>query len=347
MVLLGDVKFQAKMTTFSGLGLSLSIVFGCLLLALVAELYYLLWWKKRITDREIEDEYRNFAKELLHLVCWKRPSSLHSTINDRKEIGDPDANDGHEPVDLELGSSKDVLLKANNGEEGVESELMRLHNLAGPPRFLFTIKEETKEDLESEDGKSRGSRKGSRTRSLSDLILSVDTPFLTPLASPRLKSSPLDPLDSYKHHGFNPLFESSTGATELNRFRSSPPPKFKFLRDAEEKLYRRLMEEAEKRASQNSASAPDSGAKTSLHSATQTSPTSATLAEEKVDGSFFTFLVGKNKDREILHQNYHQKPQYPSSSSQVLPLASSPTTFRPLDKETHCAIDPHKSLRSC
>ncbi|MED6107835.1 hypothetical protein PIB30_017917 [Stylosanthes scabra] len=28
-----------------------------------------------------------------------------------------------------------------------------------------------------------------------------------------------------------------------NRFRSSPPPKFKFMRDAKEKLYRRLVEE--------------------------------------------------------------------------------------------------------
>ncbi|KAH7542472.1 uncharacterized protein LOC107411112 [Ziziphus jujuba] len=317
------------MTSFSGLGLSLSIVFGCLLLALVAELYYLLWWKKkRITDREIEDEYRNFAKELFHSVCWKRPSPVHT--NETKEIRDhhPDAIiNGHEP-DLELGgSTKDLLLKTN-GEEGVESELMRLHNLAGPPRFLFTIKEETKEDLESEDGKSRGdrSRKGSRTRSLSDLIVAVDTPFLTPLASPPLKSSPLNPLDSYKHHGFNPLFESTT--TEAERFKSSPPPKFKFLRDAEEKLYRRLMEEAEKRASQNCGSAAqDSMAKT------QAPFNSTTVAEDQKDGSFLTFIVGKNKERELNHHHHH-RPQYSSSSSQVLPLASSPTAFRPLDKKS-------------
>ncbi|KAJ1404099.1 hypothetical protein SESBI_26836 [Sesbania bispinosa] len=58
---------------------------------------------------------------------------------------------------------------------------MRLHNLVGPPRFLFMIKEETKEDLESKDGKSRGyrSRKGSRPRSLSDLILAIETPFVS------------------------------------------------------------------------------------------------------------------------------------------------------------------------
>lgn len=288
------------MTSFSGLGIGLSLVFGCLLLALVAELYYLLWWrKKRISSTEIEDDYSKYAREFFQFICWKRPSSLQT--NDTQEsVIDPDAN-CHEP-DLEMGSSKDFLLKTC-GEEGVESELMRLHNLQGPPRFLFTIKEETREDLESEDGKSRGdrSRKGSRTRSLSDLVAVVDGPFLVPLASPALKSPPLNALDSYNHQGFNPLFESSAEA-EMNRLRSSPPPSFKFLRDAEDKLYRRLREEAEKKALLNCGSVQDSGVKPS--------PFSTVVTEE-------------------LH---HNLPQYPSSSSKVLPLASSPTTFRPLDK---------------
>ncbi|TYJ41944.1 hypothetical protein E1A91_A03G054900v1 [Gossypium mustelinum] len=167
---------------------------------------------------------------------------------------------------------------------------MRLHNLAGPPRFLFTINEETKEDLDSEDGRSKGekSRKGSRTRSLSDLMLTIDTP----LASP----PPLNPLDSYHHQGFNPLFESSTdGGGELNKLRpsssSSPPPKFKFLRDAEEKLLRKLMVlEAEKRVHRNG-------------------------------GEPLQYL-----------------PQYPSTSSQILPLPSSPSSFRPLDKKDKYAF---------
>ncbi|XP_047942517.1 uncharacterized protein LOC125189268 [Salvia hispanica] len=102
---------------------------------------------------------------------------------------------------------------------------MRVHNLCGPPQFIFTIKEESKEDLElSEDGRSR---KGSRTRSLSDLFVDGAAP-----------------LDCYRHHGnINPLFESLPEA-ELRRLRSSPPPKFKFLRDAEDKL---LQEKAERR----------------------------------------------------------------------------------------------------
>ena len=56
-------------------------------------------------------------------------------------------------------TQKDPPLKGF-GEESIDLELMRLHNLCGPPRFLFTINEETSLDMESEG------RKGSRTVSL-------------------------------------------------------------------------------------------------------------------------------------------------------------------------------------
>ncbi|KAL7204598.1 hypothetical protein ACSBR2_017636 [Camellia fascicularis] len=93
----------------------------------------------------------------------------------------------------------------------------------------------------------------------------------------------------------------------MNRLRSSPPPKFKFLRDAEEKLMRRLMEEAEKRSFK----------------------IQEFVATEKRDGSFIRIIVGgKNREREL----NQQVPQSHSNASQVLPLASSPsTTFRSLD----------------
>ncbi|KAA8534225.1 hypothetical protein F0562_031582 [Nyssa sinensis] len=215
---------------------------------LVAELYYLLWWKKRITNREIEDDYISPAREFLYMFCWKKPSSLSSTALNPQELCSSvriTNTHVHDPqAQLHMHSSMDFLFKPF-GEDGAETELMRLQNLSGPPRFLFTIKEETKEDLESEDGRSRGdkSRKGSRNRSLSDLLLTVETPFLTPLASPPYFTPPLTPMDSsYNQHGFNPLCESSTDA-EFNRIRSSPPPKFKFLKDAEDKLYRRKLME--------------------------------------------------------------------------------------------------------
>ncbi|RVW57018.1 hypothetical protein CK203_070516 [Vitis vinifera] len=137
---------------------------------------------------------------------------------------------------------------------------MRLHNLAGPPRFLFTIKEETKEDLESDDGKSKGE-------------------IFTP--------------------------------TEVQ-----------ILEGSEEKLYRRLMEEAEKSGIKNGGFVQDSGVKAPMNVISSMTP-------EERDGSFIRIIVGKNKEREL----HHHLPQYHSTPSQVLPLDSSPSTFRPFDKE--------------
>lgn len=206
------------MGSFSGLGIGLSFVFGCILMGLVAELYYLLWWKKRLAKSTAATTAAGGGggekiKEFSLLFCWRKPKTFNSESNgSSQELTNPD---------LEIGGSKELGLKC---EEGIEAELMRVHNLCGPPRFLFTIKEESKEDLElSEDGRSR---KGSRTRSLSDVI--IDSPAAAGL-------------DCYGGGGhgisINPLFESA-----------SPPPRFKFLRDAEEKLLRRRMqEEAERR----------------------------------------------------------------------------------------------------
>ncbi|KAF8094818.1 hypothetical protein N665_0352s0026 [Sinapis alba] len=226
------------MKTIIGLGIGLSLVFGFLLLALIAEVYYLLRWKKhkkRVISQESEEEKEEeqqqtgYATELIQLFCFKKPQSLHA--NDGGREGEEVSRN----QDLEHG-----LMKHLEGD-GFEAELMKLHN----QRFLFTIIEETKADLESDDGKSR-----SRTRSLSDVPAGVNdcnTPGFTPLASPTtLKSSPLG---SYSHHEFNPLFETE-GELEFNKFfrsSSSPPPKFKFMRDAEEKLRRRMIEEAKSR----------------------------------------------------------------------------------------------------
>ncbi|KAF3617230.1 hypothetical protein FXO38_34094 [Capsicum annuum] len=145
---------------------------------------------------------------------------------------------------------------------------MRLHNL----RFLSTIKEETKEDVESDDGKSRSdrSRKASKSRSFTDLTL-----VLTPLSSQCVKCQYSD---AYNCQGFsfNPLFES-----EIKSLKSSPPSKFKFLRDAEEKLIRRLLEESERRKFlSNGASDQDSLMKPLSNS---------TVFNEERDESFISF----------------------------------------------------------
>ncbi|KAL1818879.1 hypothetical protein DCAR_0415109 [Daucus carota subsp. sativus] len=152
-----------------GLVISLSFLCATLLLGLAAKLYYLSRSKKHPSPVKV--------------------SCLHEQ-------------------DLEVGGDDEKNtqdLKNCCGEGGVDTELMRLHNLNGPPRFLFTIKEETKEELED--------------KCLNDFL------DLSPLASPnsRVESS---------HEGISTL-------------RSSPPSRFKFLRDADERWLRKMMEQVE------------------------------------------------------------------------------------------------------
>ncbi|KAJ8535567.1 hypothetical protein K7X08_023287 [Anisodus acutangulus] len=214
------------MTSFSGLGIGLSFLFGCMVMGFAAELYYLLWVKKRISKRATEDQiqYTTYATELCSLFSWKKTNSLNK-IGTQEVTRNQDLTNNDVLLKGFGEDSAEIKLEGYR-EDSAELELMRLHNL----RFLSTIKEETKEDLESDDGKSRGDR---TSRSFSDLTL-----IFTPLSSPPVKSRP----SNSQEFSFNPLFESGTDGLTC-----SPPPKFKFLRDAEEKLMRRLIVETEKR----------------------------------------------------------------------------------------------------
>ncbi|KAJ0258731.1 F122 [Hirschfeldia incana] len=221
------------MRSLSSVGLALSIVFGCLLLALLAELYYLLWCKKRrstTTRPDLQTDYSTPAtRELLFILCCStNPSSPPPSFSSPKPI-----------------ETQQQCLPPPDGGFG---------NVVGPglvPRFLFTIMEETVEEMESEDGVS------TKGKSLNDLFLNMESgstpPFLTPRASPSLFTPPFTPLtESCNGRKEEVFFESSTDA-EFNRMvRSSPLssshspasspsplPRFKFLRDAEEKLHKR------------------------------------------------------------------------------------------------------------
>ncbi|XP_004492124.1 uncharacterized protein [Cicer arietinum] len=278
------------MKSLSSVGLGLSIVFGCLLLALVAEVYYLLWWKKRIIKREIENDNVNPMKEIFHMFCWKTsstsftPPNLCSSMTICENfVHDPELQQQQQQSHSQ--NTKDFLFKTFGDQDGMEEAdymMMRQQNdPLVPPRFLFTIVEESKEDLESEDGNKSKCGKDSNGRSLGDL-LDVETPYLTPIESPNFFTPPFTPINCispYNQHGFNPLFESATDA-EFNKIKSSPPPKFKFLQEAEEKLRRKLQD----------------------------------------DDSLLTIVVDKKFEREVNHQFHPQ--QYHSSTSQVLPLAS-------------------------
>lgn len=288
------------MRALSSLGIVLSLVTGCLLLALIAELYYLLWWKKRVAHTDIEQDCTAPARALFHLSWWKKmQTSLSSSALIPREVSE------NGQAELLSDSKDEQLMKPFGDDDCLETELMRLYGLSGPPRLLFTIVEETKEDLESEDGRSRG-------RSLSELLLAAETPFMTPLASPSFYTTPQSPC--YRTHGFNPLFESSND--EVSRMRSaSPPPKFKFLKDAEEKLYRRTLMEEAIRVHKNGGSGGDVAMEQPVHSTVPSPPNG-----EDGDGSFITIVIAKNREKG--HVNHHQ---HHLSSSQVIPLASSPS----------------------
>ncbi|KAL6977345.1 hypothetical protein U1Q18_026146 [Sarracenia purpurea var. burkii] len=282
------------MRSLSNLGLALSLIFGCLLLALFAELYYLLLWKKKriITNNrgiEVEeDEFRRSpsAREFLYMFCWKStpPTSLSARVLNPRVLAQVD-------------SGKNSWLRTlREKEERLEAELIRIQILSAPPNPLSSIKEETKEDLESdEDGKS--------TRN-------DETPFFTPLASPPYFTPPLTPVEYHStyynyNQGFNPLFGSPTEeAEELSRMRWSPPPKFKFLKDAEEKFKRgeELREEVVDEVDGS--------------------------VEEEGDGSFITLIVGREREVKNHHPNHSNLPKCHSSSSQVLPLPSSPSNIQ-------------------
>lgn len=127
-----ECDFQEKMKSLSSLGIGLSLVFGCLLLALVAELYYLLWWKKRISNRDIEDDYSSSPRELFYLLCWKKPTSLSSSALN-PHTSDAQGHESDDPIHLHSNNDMDFVFKPF-GEDSVDSEIMRLHNLSGPPR---------------------------------------------------------------------------------------------------------------------------------------------------------------------------------------------------------------------
>ncbi|KAL2539936.1 hypothetical protein Adt_00914 [Abeliophyllum distichum] len=183
---------------------------------------------------------------------------------------------------------------------GVEAELRRLHhNFSGPPRFLFTIAEETREEMESEDDTSR--------KKLSDL---VETPFLTPLAnSPPYFTPPLTPTHNEKQ-GFNPFCELASDAAFNCCLRSSPPPKFKFLKDAEDKLQRRQLIMNDDQSVQFEV------------------PSTSMFIKDEENGSFITLIVAQNKQEEETN-----RVNYSSNTSQVFSLPSSSLNFKlPSDK---------------
>ncbi|KAK6152256.1 hypothetical protein DH2020_014891 [Rehmannia glutinosa] len=142
----------------SKLGTALTIIFVISLLLLFAELFYVLW-RRRVFRRQTNnvggggegDGVSHFSssdstfstavassKDLLYFFCV-RPQF-------RLERSSVPANINTEANSLNSNQQSEV--------EVIDIDLLKIQGMFGPPRFLFTIKEEEREDLESSGEKS-------------------------------------------------------------------------------------------------------------------------------------------------------------------------------------------------
>ncbi|KAH7854366.1 hypothetical protein Vadar_012982 [Vaccinium darrowii] len=138
------------MSTTSGLsklGQALSVIFVVSLLALVAELFYVLWRRRFFRRQSTATDGSDAAplrssfptsKELLYLLCWKQHQS-------RVE---PDGGGGG-GSDPETGCNGQSSSVEDPTDEVID--ILKLQAMRGPSRVLFTIQEEEREDGESSE----------------------------------------------------------------------------------------------------------------------------------------------------------------------------------------------------
>lgn len=244
------------MSSVSTLGICLSVVFACFLLSIM-----IFCWKKRLNNpsspssssakylmnnSQVEEGEVGDSRQVFYFFCGRKHIQQSSTKNSTALNTNPPSHaddrivvkGGHhqeeeeevlspEPPDEDFISRLFPLRR-----EGIiePSEVMTIEGLLGPPRFLFTIKEETREDMESEDGKSTKGGKSHRSchsRSLSDpfaqmrmVDFATETPpFLTPPSSPPFYTPFETPPRTPLHHS-----PSHSPATRCLDFSKYPKP---------------------------------------------------------------------------------------------------------------------------
>ncbi|EYU38694.1 hypothetical protein MIMGU_mgv1a026004mg [Erythranthe guttata] len=136
----------------SKLGIALAIIFAISLLALFAELFYVLW-RRRVFRRQTNsvgvdgdeashhsssESTSSSSKELLYFFCVRPQFCLQRNSVTAADTGDDDLINSNQQSDMEV----------------IDIDLMKIQGMFGPPRFLFTIKEEEREDLDSPASKS-------------------------------------------------------------------------------------------------------------------------------------------------------------------------------------------------
>ncbi|KAL1541437.1 hypothetical protein AAHA92_25660 [Salvia divinorum] len=190
----------------SNLGISLVIIFAIALLAIFAQVFYVLWRRLAFRRRtsaassggdgisRYSSSESTPSKELLYFFCVRPQLDLDRSSPTAISGGVDGRNSNHES-DVEV----------------IDIDLFKIQGAFGPPRFLFTIKEEEREGTESPvkttpcpgeeeaketvgDEKRGGVSLGECFRSAEETAMevriddrSVDdeaTPFSTPCASP-------------------------------------------------------------------------------------------------------------------------------------------------------------------
>ncbi|KAB1222558.1 hypothetical protein CJ030_MR2G007344 [Morella rubra] len=164
------------MIVLSRLASALAVVFAVSLLAIIAQLFCGLRRRGIIRRQCLEDggnSFCNNSKELLHF-CWKK----QSRIEPHEAPPTPSPHLGGATTEID--------------------DILKWQVMFGPSRVLFTIKEEEREGVDSENcSSSEAGTKAKRVRkeevvgvelSLPVVTVSVETeeatPFSTPCASP-------------------------------------------------------------------------------------------------------------------------------------------------------------------
>lgn len=170
------------MIALSKLGSVLTVLFAVSVVAILAQLFCVLRRRRRIRRQSLsgeENSLYNPSKELFYFFCWKNQSRI-----------EPQGAPSPSPP-------------LHEGETTEVDDVLKWRGLYmyGPSRFLFTIEEEEREGVDSENCSS--SEKGTKksTRAITEervgvssslpvvaVAVTVDvdeaTPFSTPCASP-------------------------------------------------------------------------------------------------------------------------------------------------------------------
>ncbi|KAJ6756123.1 hypothetical protein OIU79_028522 [Salix purpurea] len=185
------------MNELNNLGTVLTVVFSVCLAALVFEILYVLWFRRRFRGRNADREfgsssdslYPTPSKELLYFFSWNNQTTRIEP--DSKTPPEASAVAPSAPVD---------------GADALVEEMLKLQGMHGTSIVFSTIKEEEMEVTENDESSTENelvkSKRGEKSSGgfcyeegavANDVVVEVDgvtTPFWTPCASPQCYYTP-------------------------------------------------------------------------------------------------------------------------------------------------------------